>query len=548
MTCKYWAYIILLQFYHLSINSGHPGSTQRPEKIGLTARSGQEKQSDCGFAGNSDIYGVGIRIGYYSQALSVWVANYFVLGEAKILRSTNLLFMIAVLIGLFALSRKSPNVYAIEAFLLLQLSFATFYIGVVDWTRYSKKYWRFSPGRNAIMSMTNLSAIGYNAWFWWRGLDKMNETPCGTFAFFFTKVDLFGWYQAMYRALSVPAIIGAVITEVNRSLELLQYWRRRDQDVKELYDSLRASLAAALLSVPSRSRSQSSASRGNCSPVEPAAVGSNSRQNSQGDPTNDLEMAVQTPLPPSPKFEQQHEILSSVHGRSTSDRLCSSLRLPDLIEAEAYAQKVFDVSCARHSAWHYDLHLPFVKVPLQIFIPSVHSPRTLQRRWKAFMSQRPLRLSIVVPLLSHATALNRYPTYGILVMFEKAVVAPEYKSVDSRALQIVLDFELTKMSETTFVWTLLYRACLALLIVIFLVLSIELSIYWNHIRGVASVGQVGQLIPAVIGVGGLVKVLWRWLSSSGVSIEEEDGVTKEVRECAELYAQLKDAIQHDQGS
>lgn len=548
MTHKYWPHIILLQFYCLSIISGYPGITKRSEQIGLKAKPEREKRSECGFAGNSDIYGVGIRIGYYTQALSVWVANYFVLGEAKILRSTNLLFMIAVLIGLFALSRKSPNAYAIEAFLLLQLSFATFYIGVVDWSRYSKKYWRFSPGRNVIMSMTNLSAIGYNAWFWWRGLDKMDETPCGTFAFFFSKVDLFGWYRAMYRALSIPAIIGAVITECNRSLELLQYLRRRHEDAKGLYDSLRNSLAAALLSAPSRSRSPSSASKSSCSPVGPAAARNISRQESQEDLTNHLEMAVQTPLPPSPKFGQQYEILPSVHRRRTSDRLCSSLRLPDLIEAEAYAQKVFDVSCARHSAWHYDLHLPFVKVPLQIFIPSVHSPRTLQRRWKAFLSQRPFRLSIVVPLLSHANALNKYPTYGILVMLEKAVVAPDYKSIDSRALQIVLDFELTRMSKNTFVWTLLYRASLALLIVIFLVLSIELSIYWNHISGVASVSQVGQLIPAVIGVGGLVKVLWTWLLSSGVSIEEEDGVTKEVRECAELYAQLKDAIQHDNES
>lgn len=41
-----------------------------------------------------------------------------------------------------------------------------------------------------------------------------------------------------------------------------------------------------------------------------------------------------------------------------------------------------------------------------------------------------------------------------------------------------------------------------------LILSCELSLIWNHVSGTGSFGAVGQLIPAVLGVGGLLRVLW----------------------------------------
>ena len=544
MTTKLYIYNILLQLCLVTLTSQQASVNKRSERFEASQSPKQSNETDCGFAGNSDIYGVGIRIGYYTQALSVWIANYFVLSEAKTLRSTNLLFMFAVLIGLFALSNKSPHVFAIEAFLLLQLSFATFYIGVVDWTRYSKKYWRFSPGRNTLMSITNLCAIGYNAWFWWTGLDKMNKTPCGTYAFFFTRVDLYGWYRAMYRALSVPAILGAISVEINRSVEVLQYLRNRNEDVKGFYDSLRDSLADALSPWPPDP--QSSAARLQEPPLLQTSSNSGSEVRSQSDKIDAIDLATRTPLPPSPGLRCDNGAHSpSDHTISIHEEGCPSIDLACLAEAERYSQRVFDVSCAKHSAWHWDLYLPLVKIPLQIFIPSVHSPRTLQRRLKTFFAQRPFRMSVLVPILQHAKSLNKFPTYGLIVLFEKAVIAPEYKDVDPRALQAILDFELTKLPKNTFVWTMLYRASAALLIVIFLIVSIELCIVWNHIYGVASVSQVGQLIPAVIGTGGLVKVLWRWVTTRGVSIEEEDGVTKEVRECAEMYAQVKSALQHN---
>lgn len=105
----------------------------------------------CGFQGNSDIYGIGIRIGYYTEALSVWFSNYFVLSESKILRSVNLLFSIALFIGLAWLSHMPAKFHAIEGYFLNHLFVATWGIGVVDKSRFTRKYWRFSKPCHSLL-------------------------------------------------------------------------------------------------------------------------------------------------------------------------------------------------------------------------------------------------------------------------------------------------------------------------------------------------------------------------------------------------------------
>jgi hypothetical protein len=55
----------------------------------------------------------------------------------------------------------------------------------------------------------------------------------------------------------------------------------------------------------------------------------------------------------------------------------------------------------------------------------------------------------------------------------------------------------------------------AAVMMLFLVLSIEFMIKWNKISGVNSLASVGQLIPLLIGIGGLISVYmeWEWKTS-----------------------------------
>jgi hypothetical protein len=49
---------------------------------------------------------------------------------------------------------------------------------------------------------------------------------------------------------------------------------------------------------------------------------------------------------------------------------------------------------------------------------------------------------------------------------------------------------------------------LSVLSLIYSVLGIELTLYWNHIRDVYTINTTGQLIPFVIGLAGLAKVIY----------------------------------------
>lgn len=44
---------------------------------------------------------------------------------------------------------------------------------------------------------------------------------------------------------------------------------------------------------------------------------------------------------------------------------------------------------------------------------------------------------------------------------------------------------------------------------VYIVLAIELTLVWNSISGVYTIGTVGQLIPFVIGAAGLLKIFYK---------------------------------------
>jgi hypothetical protein len=46
------------------------------------------------------------------------------------------------------------------------------------------------------------------------------------------------------------------------------------------------------------------------------------------------------------------------------------------------------------------------------------------------------------------------------------------------------------------------------------VLAIELTLTWNSVSGISSMNSVGQLIPFMVGVGGLAQVIWAIMAIS----------------------------------
>ena len=463
----------------------------------------------CGFSGDSDILGIGIRIGYYTQSLSVWFANYFVLSEAKVLRSVNLLFLVALFIALVWLAHAPQETYAIEVYLLLRLLFATWYIGVLDRSRYNKTKWRKSHVRVIVREFSLLGLLAYTVWFAWAGLDRVRETPCGTFIFFATKINLYGTYRSVFKAFSISALVFGTIKQSDTASQLSQRWRGtylRDADyysqlqqslIKEAYPPLRTLLSLSEDEI--------------------------------------LEAAAKIPLPASP--------CAAESSTSSSNSICPSAigfpSLEDLITAERYLQSIIDIDVRDHSRWCHEIK----QIHLKIFLPSIHSPAALYRRARVIYRLRPFRFSILLPLFRHIKSLSRFPLYSYAFMIEAALRSPYYKNISSGTLIVALTLHKAQLPPNRPTINVVYHAVASLSLCIVLILSIELSIHWNGITGLSNVGAVGQLIPAIIGLGGLLKVLWVWWTKGDVSEEQNDGVAKEIRDCAELYEMLKNKIE-----
>ena len=474
----------------------------------ITSRSSSDNNTEavqCGFSGDSDILGIGIRIGYYTQSLSVWFANYFVSSEAKVLRSVNLLFLVALFIALVWLVHSPQQTYAIEVYLLLRLLFATWYVGVLDRSKFNKTKWRKSHIRVVVRESSLLGLLAYTVWFAWIGLDRVKGTPCGTFVFFATKINLYGTYRSVFKAFSVSALVFGTIKQSDTAVQLSQRWRGTYSQDPNYFSQLQQNL------IEEASQSVTTAPTSSEAEI--------------------LEAAVEMPLPLSP-------YLTESSTGSTNSAVSGAKDFPSLEElmtAERYFQSIINIDVRDHSRWCYEIKW----IPLKIFLPSIHSPATLSRRANVLYRLRPFRWSIILPLFRHIKSLSRFPLYSYAFMIEAALRSPYHKDGSPRTLITALTLHKAQLPPSRPAPNIAYHAITSLSLCIVLILSIELSIHWNSITGLSNLGAVGQLIPAIIGLGGLLKVLWIWWTKGEINEREKDGPAKEVRDCAELYEKLK---------
>ncbi|KAL9068089.1 MAG: hypothetical protein Q9161_006442 [Pseudevernia consocians] len=524
----------------------------------------------CGFTGNSDLYGIGIRLGYYTQALSVWFANYFVLSEAKVLRSVNLLFLLALFIALAWLSHQSQQTYAIEVFLLLRLLFATWYVGVVDRSRFSKKHGKKRTGHIVVRECALLGMLSYSVWFAWIGLDRMEKTPCGTWVFFTAKLNLYGTYRSAYKLLSISALSFGSMKQCDTADQLFQHWRNTGIRSPDYFARLRQNLLVEHChndglfgnscneQHPHRGLEGVGHSLGTSEPGasipshpvalicdetdEDAGIGSARTNNSTSTipPQNVSDAATQchlpddTPPPPPPKTSHPNSPNSNLAPKYPHPKPLPSLE--HLIEAQRWLEAITAIDVADHSTWCYQVP----KLPIKLFLPSIPSPRKLHARISALYALRPFRLSILIPVARHLHSLCRFGWYKYPLMLEAALQDPCHKRISKATLLAAIAIHRAQLPNSRPTPHVVWSACLSLAMCVELVLSIELSIYWNGIRGLGDVGAPGQLIPAIIGIGGLVKVVWVWWSRDGDAVEEvDDGVGRELRECVEVYLRLR---------
>ncbi len=79
-------------------------------------------------SGNSDVYGLGIRLGYYAQLFAMWIQSSFTTVGGNTVRSVHTLFMLAMLAGLAVISIGQGSSSGAEACLLVQIVSVSYFI------------------------------------------------------------------------------------------------------------------------------------------------------------------------------------------------------------------------------------------------------------------------------------------------------------------------------------------------------------------------------------------------------------------------------------
>lgn len=157
----------------------------------------------CKFEGNGDMYGLGIRLGYYLQWFGGLLAAWIAPSEVKTLRFTIELFVAASFLALIIHTARDVNSLAhVETYIVLLLMFGVYLalIPIYIWRVLTccDPYWdptrwpKVDPGRlTANLSFILLvGVLVYQYWFWFAHMPSLDDINCQQYGFLFGQVRL----------------------------------------------------------------------------------------------------------------------------------------------------------------------------------------------------------------------------------------------------------------------------------------------------------------------------------------------------------------------
>lgn len=152
------------------------------------------RRSICGFEGNSDLYGLGVRVGLYLQLFSSISVSVYLAKESylKFYRISNMAMLLSVMIIIINESVqkavKGVEVNSLVFVLTVQVYAMVFplFAAKPDWL-----YWTVFLGIGVVQNV-------YTLWFFFHGLDVLPRSAClDEYGFFFAKVSIWHWYRTV---------------------------------------------------------------------------------------------------------------------------------------------------------------------------------------------------------------------------------------------------------------------------------------------------------------------------------------------------------------
>jgi hypothetical protein len=194
-SCPPLTYPFIISFQHL------PSFNFRCSSSKSTTRHSTSTMSFCNFSGDQDMYGLGIRIGFYCHWFGIILASWTARGEFRLMKLSNFFFVGATFLALIIRTSQN-NLLPVETYIVLLLAFGG-YLNVVPlylWKLFTwceprmdpSRYARASTGR--IFQLMNFSLmIGvsvFQLWFWIGRVSAVASVGCVEFGFFFAKLPL----------------------------------------------------------------------------------------------------------------------------------------------------------------------------------------------------------------------------------------------------------------------------------------------------------------------------------------------------------------------
>ena len=478
--------------------------------------------ASCGFEGNADIYGIGIRLGYYTQILAVWFSNYFYFRDAKSLRAVNNIFLLALIVGGFIYFRNAETIYAIEAFLLLQIGVVIGLVCITESTRYTSKYRDTSRERLVLRMAIMIFGAFFNVTFWWKGLDVMMPTPCegsaavdyraATYIFFFSKADIYAWVRILVRVTSIFAAVLTAPTYACRDAAVLLYDLRME---KTRTSFVKAVAALNIIRKPGSDLD------GDLEGRQPYTVSCRHTRNYSGSTASRHFVSSSRAGSPHPSTilpaAATKDIILIAKSKDDLEGDCEILTSVE--KADKYIKSLLSIyTTTTSSPEQKRVVYPLGGcLPITANIPEKQktqcndtTPYThcILNCLKSIITNTP-SLSLRDRVALHLYAIGapapwKWPRYiNHIYQLSKTDETPDW-----RHLNIASDLQLSQIPVSTSTAKWAFGATQQFVFIALLIVQVELTIAWNHVSGLQRLTSLGQLIPFILGMGGLVKVLW----------------------------------------
>ncbi|UNI17411.1 hypothetical protein JDV02_003753 [Purpureocillium takamizusanense] len=160
---------------------------------------------ECAFDGNTDLYGLGVRLGVYGQWIATLITTVLDPDNEAAFRLLNLIVQASIFLGLCTESSRPVTASPVAAGSVITQFLLCGSLSSVTGDGIS----HFGHASGILRTLFYTAFSAYGVWFWFVGVDAM-ESCAGRSVAFFGPSSVTGWFRSLGKALSVMGLVGCL--------------------------------------------------------------------------------------------------------------------------------------------------------------------------------------------------------------------------------------------------------------------------------------------------------------------------------------------------